>query len=130
MKSLCSSNYSTTDSLYNHLFYYPLIQTTTYCVSHRRSSGCSTTRDSTSTSPQVSCLHKNPSPQLMTTGLIHCYSGRGTMCTCQANKIWTIHQYFFLCLAMKYIAPRGITLNNQYTMLKLFLFFIPYKGKV
>ena len=26
--------------------------------------------------------------------------------------------------------PRGITLNNQYTMLKLFPFFTPYKGKV
>ena len=26
--------------------------------------------------------------------------------------------------------PRGITLSNQYTMLKLFLFFTPYKGKL
>ena len=25
------------------------------------------------------------------------------------------------------LKPRGITLNNQYTMLKLFLFFTPYK---
>ena len=50
-----------------------------------------------------------------------------------------MHRYTDICYAVKTLEfivcqlldnPSGITLNNQYTMLKLFLFFTPYKGKL